>query len=244
MLLPDGIDHTKITTGLVLNEDGTFSHVPTKVKLVDGKYYAIINSLTNSTYTLIWNPVSFKDVENHWSKTYVNNIGSRLIDDGVGNGNFAPTRAITRAEFASMIVKALGLKGTDIQEKFSDVKKSDPYYYYIYTAYEYGIMDGYSNGKFGPQDSITKEQAMTMIVKAMEIAGMDVQVSDTEASNQLKKVKDSSKISKTAKQNAAICVKYGVFIGDKKGRLNLKSNLTRAEGATIIYRLLKKAGLI
>ena len=244
VILPDGINSKKITTCVVLNDDGTFSHVPTAVRLVDGKYYAKINSLTNSTYALIWNPVTFKDVEKHWARNNVNSVGSRLIDEGVGNSNFDPNRAITRAEFASMIVKALGLKGTNLQEEFKDVKKSDPNYYYICTAYEYGIMDRYSNGKFGPQDLVTKEQAMTMLVKAMDIAAMDLIISDSDVSKQLQRFKDSSKISKYARQNAAICVKYGIFKGDKKERLNPKGNLTRAESATVIMRLLKKAKLI
>ena len=242
--IPDGIDPTKITTGVILNEDGTFSHVPTAVKLVDGKYYAKINSLTNSTYTLIWNPVTFQDVEKHWSKDYVNSVGSRMIDDGVGNSSFAPNRAITRAEFASMIVKALGLKGTNFQEKFKDVKESDPNYYDIYTAYEYGIIEGYSNGTFGPQDLITREQAMTMLVKAMDIAGMDVKVSKSDVKEQLNRFKDSSKISLGARLTATICLKNDIFVGDKKGSLNPKGNLTRGESATVIIRVLKKAGLI
>ncbi len=244
VILPEGIDINTITTGVLLNEGGTFSHVPTVVQFIDGKYHARINSLTNSTYTLIWNSVTFKDAEKHWSKNYVNDVGSRLIDDGVGNSNFAPKRAITRAEFASMVVKALGLKGTNVQHEFNDVKESDPSYYYIYTAYEYGIMDGYSNGNFGPQDLITREQAMTMLVKAMDVAGMDVKVSKTDIESQLNQFKDSDKISLNARQSAAICVKNVIFVGDKKGMLYPNGNLTRGESATVIIRLLKKAGLI
>ena len=244
VLLPKGVDPNQITTGVVLNKDGTFTHVPTVVKFVDGRYYAKINSLTNSTYTVIWNPVTFKDVEKHWAKDYVNDVGSRLIDDGVGNGNFAPNRDITRAEFASMVVKALGLKGTNFPEKFGDVNKGDSYYYSIYTAYEYGILTGYSNGNFGPQDLITREQAMTMLAKAMEIVDLNVTVSDADVSNQLKLFKDSDSISLYARQAATICVKNGIFAGDNKGKLTPKDNLTRAESATIIIKLLKKAELI
>ena len=244
VLLPKGVDPNQITTGVVFNKDGTFTHVPTIVKYVDERYYAKINSLTNSTYTVIWNPVTFKDVEKHWAKDYVNDVGSRLIDDGVGNGNFAPNRAITRAEFASMIVKALGLKGTNSSEKFGDVHKEDSYYDYIYTAYEYGILNGYSNGNFGSQDLITREQAMTMLAKAMKIAGMNVTVSDTDVSNQLKLFKDAESISLYARQAATICIENGIFTGDNKGRLTPQDNLTRAESATIIIKLLKKAELI
>ncbi len=173
----------------------------------------------------------------------MNDIGSRLIDSGVGDGNFAPNKAITRGEFASMIVKALGLKGTAFSDKFSDVKKSDPCYSVIYTAYEYGIIAGYSNGKFGTEDLITREQAMTMLSKAMKIAGMNGSISEAEMSSQLKLFKDSADISSSSKQAAAICIKYGIFAGNN-GKLSPKGNMTRAESATIIIRLLKKAELI
>ena len=242
--IPEGVDPSKITTGVVVNNDGTFSHVPTTVVVIDGKYFAKINSLTNSTYTVIWNPVTFKDVENHWGKDYVNEVGSRLIDSGIGDGNFAPNRAIIRAEFASMIVKALGLKGTKFTDDFSDVKKDNPYYYYIYTAYEYGILSGYTNGKFGVNDLITREQAMTMLAKAMKIAGMDVSISQEEITSQLKLFKDSGKISSYAKEGATICIKSGIFVGDNKGRLTPKDSFTRAESATVIIKLLEKAELI
>ena len=49
----DGIDPHKITTGLVVEPDGTVRHVPTKVVEIDGKYYATIKSLTNSTYSVV-----------------------------------------------------------------------------------------------------------------------------------------------------------------------------------------------
>ena len=241
--IPDGVDPSKVTTAVVVNKDGTFSHVPTTIVSIDGKYYSKINSLTNSTYTLIWNPITFKDVENHWAKSYINDVGSRLIDSGVGDGNFAPNSAITRAEFASMIVNALGLKGTNFPDKFSDVKKGDPYYYYIYTAYEYGILSGYSNGKFGTNDLITREQAMTMLANAIKIAGMDVSVSQEDIADQLKLFKDSGNISLYAKEEAAICIKNGI-IGGNEGNITPKNSFTRAESATVVIKLLKKAKLI
>ncbi len=239
--IPEGMDPNKITTGVVYNADGSFSHVPTAVTVIDKTYYAQINSLTNSTYALIYNPLTFKDVEKHWSKDYVNDAGSRLIVSGTGNGNFTPDKAVTRAEFAVMIVKALGLKGSQFADNFSDVGKDNPYYSYIYTAYKYGIITGYTNGKFGPNDLITREQSMTMISKAMKIAGINTQLINTDNLN--KYFADSGDISKWAREGAAISVNGGLFVGNK-GMLNPKNNVTRAESATVIIKLLKNAHLI
>jgi hypothetical protein len=51
--IPDGVDPNKITTGVVVDPDGTTHHVPTRVTVINGKYYAVINSLTNSTYSVV-----------------------------------------------------------------------------------------------------------------------------------------------------------------------------------------------
>ncbi len=76
MEIPSGVDPSKITTGIVFNADGTYSHVPTDIYQNNGKWYARLNSLTNSDYTLVWNPVTVKSVENHWAKEVVNDMAS------------------------------------------------------------------------------------------------------------------------------------------------------------------------
>lgn len=242
--IPNSVDPSKITTAVVLNSDGTFSHVPTHVKHVGDKYYAVINSLTNSVYTVIWNPVTFSDVQNHWAKDYVNEVGSRLIDEGTGAGTFSPDRDITRAEFATMLVKALGLRGTNFTVKFGDVDSNYSDYKYICTAYEYGVIAGYTNGNFGPEDRITREQAMTMISRAMKIANMDVNISDTDVNNQLIRFKDSANVSSYATNAVAICTASGIFNGNTNAELTPADNFTRAESATVMIKLLKAAGLI
>ncbi len=241
--IPNGVDPSMITTGVVLNNNATFSHVPTQVFSINGQYYAKINSLTNSTYSLIYNDVKFKDVEGHWAKNSVNEIGSRLIDSGVGEGNFAPDRAITRAEFASMIAKALGLKATKFDSIFTDVDKDSQYYQYIYAAYEYGITDGCGKGKFAPNAQITRQDAMTMIARAMKLTKLDTSISNEDIVKQLKAFSDTAGISSYAKQGVALCIKNGIFSGNN-AKLMPKDNYTRAESAVVVLRLLKKANLI
>ena len=62
-------------------------------------------------------------------KNDVNEMGSRLVVNGVGNGNFNPDSSITRAEFTASLVRALGLmrSGTG-KDVFADVTKADWYY--------------------------------------------------------------------------------------------------------------------
>ena len=106
--------------------------------MIDGKYYAKINSLTSSTYTVIYSPKTFKDVENHWAQKDINDMASRLIISGVGVELFEPERSITRAEFAAVMVRALGLGPEEYKNNYADVKAGEWYSKYISTAAHYG----------------------------------------------------------------------------------------------------------
>lgn len=242
--IPQGVDPSKITTGVVTEPDGTVRHVPTRVTVDSGKYYAVINSLTNSSYSVIWHPLEFSDVTGHWAREAVNDMGSRLVISGYGNGVFAPDKNITRAEFSAIIVSALGLKPGTGKKPFNDIYSGDWYTPYIETAYEYNIISGYGNGNFGPTDMITREQAMAMIAKAMQITSLKVEFDGQEAQNLLAAFKDSEKTSSWAEHSISECVKTGIVSGKEGKRLAPKDNITRAEVAVIVRNLLRKSGLI
>ncbi|WHH61336.1 S-layer homology domain-containing protein [Petroclostridium sp. X23] len=243
--IPEGIDPSRITTGIVLNPDGTFSHVPTTIININGKYFAKINSLTNSTYSVIWSPKTFADVDNHWAKEEVNDMGSRLVINGVGDSRFEPERDITRAEFAAIIVKALGLmrSGTG-KNVYSDVTKGEWYYNAVSIANEYGIISGYGNDKFGPNDRITREQTMTMIARAMKITGLKAEFKESEVEKLLSEFSDSTEGSAWARESMAACVSSGIVSGKGGTLIAPADNITRAEVAAIVRRLLQKSDLI
>lgn len=238
--IPDGVDPTKITTGVVLNSNGTVSHIPTKKVVIDGKYYTKINSLTNSAFSLIYYPKAFRDVEKHWAKSFVNEMGSRLIFNGIDKNNFAPDREITRAELVVIVVKALGLVESGAANKSSE----DWFYGSLRAAYEYDIINGYGDGTFMPNKAITREEAMEIIARAMRVAGIDIDISESDANAQLDKYKDKDGFSGlAAKKYAAACVKYGIVAGSN-GLVKPKDRISRAETATIVMKMLQKANLI
>ncbi|MCE5195643.1 MAG: S-layer homology domain-containing protein [Negativicutes bacterium] len=242
--IPDGIDPAKITTGVVLNSDGTFSHVPTSIVLIDGKYYARINSLTNSTYAVIYSPVSFADTAGHWAVDAIQNMGSRLIVCGTGDGNYEPGRAITRAEFVAILVRALGLQRAAGVTNFPDVANTAWFAGSVQTAVQYGLVAGYDDGRFGPFDNITREQAMTMIARAMKLTQLKADFSTEEIAAVLAGFSDAGETFDYAKAGIAACVKNGLVAGRSAAVLAPKANITRAEVAVIIEKLLQESNLI
>jgi hypothetical protein len=242
--IPDGVDPNKVTTGVVFDPDGTVRHVPTRIVMIDGKYYAKINSLTNSTYTVVWHSIEFKDVVNHWAKNAVNDLGSRMVIDGTGNGMFSPDRDITRAEFAAIIVRALGLKPEKGATTFSDVKATDWFNSAINTAYAYRLISGFEDGTFRPNDKITREQAMVMIAKAMTITNLKAKLPVQSTNDILHSYTDASEVSAWAQSSIADSVQSGIVSGRSATLLAPKDYITRAEVAAIVQRLLQKSGLI
>lgn len=242
--IPEGVDPNKITTGVVVDSDGTVRHVPTKIVIIDGEYYAKISSLTNSTYSVVWHPVEFKDVDMHWAKDAVNDMGSRMVVSGIGNVLYNPDQDITRAEFAAIIVRGLGLKLENGETPFSDVKASDWYSSAIHSAYSYHLISGYEDGTFRPMDKITREQAMTIIAKAMEITDLKAKLSFKEAGETLSSFADVNNVSEWAKKSIADCLQAGIVSGRNGKQLAPKNNISKAEVAAIVQRLLQKSELI
>ncbi|WP_336783609.1 cadherin-like beta sandwich domain-containing protein [Paenibacillus illinoisensis] len=242
MLIPDGVDPNRITTGVVIEPDGTVRHVPTKVVKVDGQYYAQINSLTNSIYSVVWHPLEFNDVTNHWAKESINNMGSRMVVSGTGNDVFNPNQDITRAEFAAMIVRGLGLKLEDGPSRFNDVKTTDWYSSAVNTAYEYKIINGFGDNTFLPNEKITREQAMVITANAMRITGLNGQFTNSTA--MLQPYRDHTQVSTWAITSVADTLQAGVVSGRNNMHLAPRDYITRAEVATIIERLLEKSDLI
>ncbi|WP_256762069.1 S-layer homology domain-containing protein [Cohnella sp. WQ 127256] len=237
--IPEGVDPNKITTGIVFNSDGTYSHVPTEVLQKDNKWQAKLNSMTNSSYSVIWNPIIVKSVENHWAKDAVNDLASRLVI--FNPEKFEPNKAITRADFAEYIVRALGLyrDGSTHQNSFKDVSVTGDRALAILIANEYGIVTGYSDGTFRLDQQITREEAMVMYSRAMKITkliGTDLAIYNTYT--------DYGKVSSWAEPSVIEVLAAHVFNGTSVMTISPKSNLTYAEAAVAIQNLLIKSNLI
>jgi hypothetical protein len=239
MEIPEGVDPSKITTGIVFNADGTYSHVPTTVYQKDGKWYAGLNSLTNSNYSVIWNPITVKSVYNHWAKDAVNDMASRLVI--FNPKKFDPNKAITRADFAEYIVRALGLyrEGSTHMNNFEDVSITGERSLAILIASEYGIIAGYPDETFRPDQKISREEAMAMYQRAMKITKLTG--SDT---TRYEKYTDYATVSRWAETYVKEVLSAHVFNGTNANTISPKSNLTYAEAAQAIKNLLVESKLI
>jgi hypothetical protein len=242
--IPDGVDPGKITTAVVVRPDGTTYHVPTKITVIDGKYYAVINSLTNSTYTVVWHPVAYEDMKGHWAEEAVSDMGSRMVVMGVDDKNYAPDEQITRADFVADLVRALGLNPGEGENPYADVLDTDWYCAYVKTAVAYGLITGDGTAPFAAKEAVSREEAMGLIARAMEIAKMDVALQEGESQTLLQAYGDGASVSESEKDSVAACLKAEVTFDLQGGNLLPKALILRAEAAVILRQLLQKAELI
>ncbi|MGG4342363.1 S-layer homology domain-containing protein [Paenibacillus lautus] len=244
--LPEGIDPNRITTGVVVNPDGSVYHLPTVVTKIGDRYYAQIHDLRSSgSYSVIWNPQDFDDVRSHWAQTEVNNISARLDLKGNGGNTFAPNRNVTRAEFAEIVVLGLGLmRQEEPKTTFDDVTATAWYRNAISIASEFGIVLGYNDSAFRGNQTITREEGMAMIARGYQLIKPGHAISETEISRLLAGYEDASQVARWARPSVATLLSTDIVQGSGDKGLTPKSTMTRAETVALIQRLLQVTNLI
>lgn len=127
-------------------------------------------------FTMGTSVMAYSDVEEGTyvseAVTVLSNLG---ILDGYEDGSFKPEATVTRAEMAKIVCETLGYDNMGTNKiLFDDVSPKHWAGGYISTAYGLGIINGYGNGKFGPEDTVTYEQAVKMVVCALGYEPMAV----------------------------------------------------------------------
>ncbi|GGD91031.1 S-layer homology domain-containing protein [Paenibacillus nasutitermitis] len=191
-----------------------------------GKFAVLADVKKEDIPTTKPNSVELSDIKGHWAETNIQALIQLEAITGYPDGTFKPSKSITRAEFVSVLVKAFDLPAKD-GKTFTDITdhwaKS-----FIATAAAHGIISGYSDTAFGPNNLITREQMAQMIVSASNI----------ELVSSGKTYKDSADISGWAKAAVLTAVSKELIGGYEDGTLKPKGNATRAEAVTIILRAL------
>lgn len=172
--------------------------------------------------------------EDHWSYTAVEFCYEKGIVGGISPTLFGRDEPIRRGDFLLMLYAAAGRPAVSQQASFTDVLDSDYFCTAVSWAQENGLASGVSEGIFSPHTSVTREQAFTMLRRAMPILGIQCEDGPLTALDQFS---DKDAIADYAKPHMATLVTQGIASGGG-GIINPTGNLTRAEMAALLYRLL------
>ena len=143
-----------------------------------------------------------------------------------------PDRAITRAEFITVLVKFFGYQEKSVKMPFQDVKPKDWFYPYVSLGSRAGITVGVSETEFQPNRKITREQAVTMLLNAAKI-NADLY----RAEKGIQAFPDYGDISDWALPYLRAAVSLALVHGYNNGELRPMAYITRAETAQILYNI-------
>ena len=177
----------------------------------------------------------FTDVsKSHWAFEYIENLASKNIINGY-NDYFYPDNVITRAEFVKILVSAFGIEKAS-GSSFTDVSDSDWFMPYVGGAANAGLVLG-SDGKFNPNDSITREDACVMIHRFAKYAGINIPGAN------VADFADGNDVSAYASEAVNALASSEIINGVGGGMFAPKASTTRAAAAKIIYLLLSRGGI-
>ncbi|WP_168120186.1 S-layer homology domain-containing protein [Paenibacillus sp. HB172176] len=188
-----------------------------------------------SYYAILEYDKSFTDLRGHWSENAVKRLAAKHIVTGVDEQHYAPELDITRADFVTLIMRAMeGERETAASgnaNAFSDVIPGQYYTEYVAAAAELGIVTGY-DGKFRPADKITREEAAVALMRAASYFDLNAAVNEGEPP-----YADRAAVSAWAEEAVKDAWSFGLMQGDGMS-FNPKHAVTRAEVAAVINRLI------
>lgn len=190
----------------------------------------------------------FRDVNGHWAEEYIEKLYSLDVFDD-NSDIFAPDVPMTRLDFTKAIMRACDIRATMEEEKatkrisrkkteaepsyFTDISTDNPDYQYIKAAVDKGIIKGISKDLFGPKKSLTRAEAVTILIRALGF--------ESKAPNPgyITSFSDDRQIPSWAKDSIYMAKEIGLIQGDTLNRANPNQALTRAEASALIVRFLE-----
>lgn len=184
----------------------------------------------------------FQDTQYHWAKNAIQQLSDERVIGGYPDGSFRPEGSITRAEFAAILVNALGLNAqSSSYGSFNDVPSSHWAAAAIETVKSQGLVSGYPGGLFMPNKNISRAESLAILANAARLP-----LPDQNTANQiLSSYRDQSGIPTWARPAVAAAIQANLFANDPSSG-NLIEPMTpasRAEIAAMTSNLRANLGL-
>ncbi|MBD8498241.1 Ig-like domain-containing protein [Paenibacillus arenosi] len=215
-------------------------YVPTQIQSEQGAHVLQSQAPSNERIAIVNSTRTFSDTAGHWAVGDINALAGRFIADAASGDQFQPDRSVTRAEFAVMITRGLGLKGDPNQvSSFKDVSRNHADAPYIGAAVKAGIILGYEDRTFKPNDPITREHMSMMMIRAMKTAGYTQQLSKS-VDSYFARFSDRGQFASKSKDTVAQALEAGIIQGMSQNTFGVRTKATRAQATSMIRRMLEK----
>ena len=176
--------------------------------------------------------------ENYWAQVEIASVVSDSVMT-LTDGNFNPEGSMARVEFVKALLKVLGQENLEVTSKvkFSDEAKSSDIYAPIARSQQLGLVYGYPNGKFLPDNAMLRDEAQSVISHITIDADVDSSI--------VAKYADAEKVPAWANEVYAKTLSYGIYVNHpNENELRPTEELSRAEAAVLLYRLRQRLNLV
>ena len=176
---------------------------------------------------------SFTDLEQHaWAQPYIETLLQKGIVNGVGDGQFAPERLVTREEFVKMVVLAFDLPLGGSETPFADCNADDWYAPYVAAAYENGIIRGVSDTEFGLGTTISRQDMMVIGYNLLALRGEAPVAAEINS-----EFTDRNQVDSYAAEQVGALTHAGYINGVSETELSPREGATRAQSSKFICAL-------
>ena len=197
---------------------------------------AVVLLLEQGAVIRLAEPIAvYTDVQRQdWYADDVTFMTARKLMTGVAEGTFAPNAKLSRAMLVSILYRLEEPEEEVLHTVFSDVDEAAWYGRAVAWAAEAGLVSGYADGRFGPDDPITREQLASILWRYAQYLSMSTGGRDT-----LRSFTDAQQISPWAQEAVAWAVDSGILHGRTDGTLDPARQTTRAEAAVMIRQMIE-----
>lgn len=231
----DGInmfmDNKLVKDSVMLDNQVLIKYITESLKGSIPVSYLVVSDRISIKYkaSALYNDVS----DSAWYAPYVLGCYAKNIMSGTSANSFEPETEMTRAMFISVLYR---IENTPLEEgklsiSFSDCADNAWYSSAVLWAYRKGIASGWGEGKFAPNEPLTRQEMAAMLYRYIEYTGRGGQAPIP------LKFEDNSSIAEWAVKAVEYCASYGLMNGVSPTEFNPEGGATRAMGAAVLHRL-------
>ncbi|MBC7343567.1 MAG: alkaline phosphatase [Clostridia bacterium] len=182
---------------------------------------------------------AFTDIANSFAKEDIQFLAEQEIIRGITNTKFDCGSQLSRAQFAAWVARALRLEPSDKAPGFKDVPAGHWALKEIRAAAEAGIVKGFNDSSFKPEDPINREQLAAMVARALVLAAHASLPSADQAKSILARFQDQNQISPGLAQEVALAVDKNIVRG-VNGKFDPAGVATREQAAAMLGRMYRQ----
>ena len=215
---------TFLTVLIIVSSFSVFAQEEASVQIPQSWLDALADADPNSSAAIMR---KYPDIPNDWStEALVKAVQNGLLSGS--DGKILPKDNLTRAQLATIMVRAFGATEEADVSGFVDLSSDKWYYKNMAISVAMGIFRGDGTGVIRPDDTITRQEVFTVISRAFSISGYDTSVLDS--------FPDKDDVADWAKDATASLIGNG-YISGSGGYINPKNPITRAEFAQVMKNL-------